>query len=492
MSTVAVMPTDTAAAHAAEEPLRAARHAATLGGALAVTTAIAMVVKLLVPRVLGPEAFGDLRLAESMAELLFVVLTLGVDMQMRREAALDPTTTRRYLSGLAVWRLGLGVIGVIGLGAILTATGAAPRVLVLFGLLSLGQMLLVLNNSFAAYEQAAGDVRWLARTNLGVKLVWAGVMLAALVGSGTGIALAIAGTLVEAARCAWFLHRGFTRHQFHLSPDVKLAGAAIVASLPFFVHLVAHTVYARLGVAWLGAVATPAEVGLFGAASTFAGVALLGMPLLSWVLVPSAARAAAASDDHLRALVAGALRVALLGAVPVAFVSFVWAGDLLALAFGEPYRDAAPALQWIAPTFALAYVATVSAITALQRGQVRVVATISVLGLALTVALDAVLIPWGLAHLGVAGGAQGAAAATLLTEIAITLALTRVSRPDWRLSRLGITALALSAAALAGAFIAAWASPLAGATTFLATLIATGGLTRADLTFVRHLLQETR
>jgi len=487
VSTVAALSTD---AHA--EPLRAARHAATLGSALAVTTVIAMAVKLLIPRVLGPEAFGNLRLAESMAELLFVALTFGVDMQMRRDAALDPATARRYLSGLAVWRLGFGVVGLVGLGAVLRATGVGDHVLILFGLLSVGQMLLVLNNSFAAYEQAAGDVGWLARTNLGVKLLWAGAMLAALAGVGTGLALAVVGALVEAGRCGWFLHRGLTRHQFQLSPDVRLAGTAILASVPFFVHLVAHTLYARLGVAWLGAVSTPVEVGLFGAASTFAGVALLGMPLLSWVLVPSAARAAAASDDHLRALVAGALRVALLGAVPVAFASYLWAGDLLVLAFGAAYRDAAPALQLLAPTFALAYIATVSAITALQRGRVRVVAAISVAGLAVTAALDAVLIPWGMTHLGVAGGAQGAAAATLVTEIMVTLALARVARPEWALARLGRTVLSLAAAALTGTLTAAFWGPAAGAITFVVTLVATRGVTRTDITFIRQIVQETR
>ena len=61
------------------EALVAARNALTLGTTLAVTGSLAILIRLLIPRFLGPAAFGEYRLAESAAELLFVVLTFGVD-----------------------------------------------------------------------------------------------------------------------------------------------------------------------------------------------------------------------------------------------------------------------------------------------------------------------------------------------------------------------------------------------------------------------------
>ena len=96
MSTLVVAAPDR---DALSEPLRAARNALTLGSALALTSAMALAIRLLIPRFLGPAAFGELRLAESFAEMLFVILTFGVDMQLRREAAVDlrddwPTTLR--------------------------------------------------------------------------------------------------------------------------------------------------------------------------------------------------------------------------------------------------------------------------------------------------------------------------------------------------------------------------------------------------------------
>jgi len=464
------------------ESQRAARSAVTLGSALAVTSLVALGVRLLLPRLLGPEAFGELRLAESFAEMGFILLSFGVDQQLRREAAIEPARARRYLMGLTAWRLLLGVVAVGALAALLQATGASGRVMQLFLVLAAGQTLMVFNNSFAAYEHAAGDVGWLARTNVGMKLVWAGAIVAALTGLQSGLGVAMAGAAVEAVRTAWLLTRGIRHHGFTLQPDMRLAGAAIVASLPYFVHLLAHSLYARLGFAWLGAVATEREVGLFGAAVTLAGISLLGMPLLSWVLVPSASRAAAGTAPEFDALVAGALRTALLAAVPLAFLFYVTAPDLLALAFGDAYRPAAGALRLLAPTTALAYVSTVCAIVLLQRGQVRLVAGISIGGLVVTAGLDAWLVP--------AYGLVGAALATLITEVIVTALLVRAARPAWTAGRLGRSTAALSAAAAAGAITFALLPHAAPAVAvLLVTLLALGGLTRADLGSVRSVLE---
>ena len=164
-----------AAGQRMSEAVRAARSAMTLGSALVVTSGVALVVRLLLPRLLGPSAFGELRLAESFAEMVFVILTLGVDQQLRREAALDPARARRYLTGADDLARGPRRAGDRRVSPVCClATGASGHIVQVFLVLALGQTLLVVNNSFAAYEHAAGDVSWLARTNFGIKLVWAG------------------------------------------------------------------------------------------------------------------------------------------------------------------------------------------------------------------------------------------------------------------------------------------------------------------------------
>ncbi|MEI8084557.1 MAG: hypothetical protein WCI74_22185, partial [Actinomycetes bacterium] len=125
------------------ETVVAARNALTLGTSLAFTAGMSLAVRLLFPRFLGPAAFGELRLAESFAEMLFVVLTFGVDMQLRREAGDAASNARGYLAGLTALRLGLGAAAIAGGVVLLKAMGSSDRLAVLCILVALSQVLLV-------------------------------------------------------------------------------------------------------------------------------------------------------------------------------------------------------------------------------------------------------------------------------------------------------------------------------------------------------------
>lgn len=476
--------------------LSAARDAVTLGSSLAVTTAVAFVVRMLVPRVLGPEAFGEYRLAEATAEILFVVLTFGVDLQMRREAALDPSRARGYLSGLTVLRVAVGMLGIAVIAAVLRAAGSGEAVLWLFSLIAAWQVLLVLNNSYAAFEHAAGDVGWIARVNVGTKVLWAAAVVGVLAAWPAGIAVAAVGLAVEALRFVWLTARGARRHGWALRPDMRLAWAAILASVPFFVNLVAHSLYARIGTGWVAASATDAEVGLYGAAGNLASIALLGMPLLFWVLVPAAARADAGAPGEMDGLVASALRVSFLVTVPIAVVSYLGAGTWLRLLFGEAYAPAAPVLQILTPTFVLTYASTISAIALIQRGRIWTVAAVSVTGVVTTVLLAAILVPWGARSLGTAGAAQGAAWATLATEAAVALALGWAYGSGWRNRALWRTIAAVAggvvAAAAATALLPGSAVFPVAALAFAAVVVIAGGVDRDDMRFCRQAIGRPR
>jgi len=480
------------------ESVVAARNALALGSALAATGTIALLIRLLIPRFLGPGAFGELRLAESFAEMLFIVLTFGVDLQLRREAALDSSKVTGYLGGLTVLRVAIGAVAIGASVFVLPALGVSRPVLLIFVVVALAQVLLVLNNSYAALEHAAGDVKWLARTNFAVKLLWAGLLIAVLIGSPSGLAIAAVALAVEAFRFVWLTVRGVHRHQLRLRPEVGLATAAIVSSLPFFVNALAHNLYARIGIGWLAAGAGETEVGLYAAAANLAAIALLGVPLLSWVLVPSASRAAARSDREFSQLVSGTLRASLLGAVPVSVTLWLGADLLLGGLFGNEYRAAAPVLRILAPTVALTYVATVCAIALIQQGRTWTVALVSITGVGAMVALNATLIPWGLRALAPAGAAQGAAWSMLATETFVTITMAALSRTVWfdvRLARTigaiagGIAAVVIIAGSWPAGSMAMAAVAIAAFAVFVITL---GGFDRKDLAFARGLIGRTR
>jgi len=217
-----------------------------------------------------------------------VVLTFGVRRPPAAGGGARSVASRGYLSGLAALRTVVGVAGIGVTSAILWATGARETTVFLFVLLATSQVFVVLNNSYAAYEHAAGDVRWIARRQPRHE--------GALGRRGRRRPVDEAGGRSRGARGR--ADRGRT---VRLADGARraapppgaaagrfvFAGGAMLASLPFFVNTVAHSLYARIGTGWLGAVSSAAEVGLFGAASGLASIALLGMPLISWVLIPS-------------------------------------------------------------------------------------------------------------------------------------------------------------------------------------------------------------
>ena len=74
------------------EFVRAARAALTLGASLVAGILCSLAVRVVLPRVLGPAAFGEYRLVETVAELVLVILTLGLDTALRRDVARDPAS----------------------------------------------------------------------------------------------------------------------------------------------------------------------------------------------------------------------------------------------------------------------------------------------------------------------------------------------------------------------------------------------------------------
>ena len=100
--------------------------------------------------------------------------------------------------------------------------------------------------------------------------------------------------------------------------DLRATWAVLIASLPFYVNTVAHTVYSKLGVSMLAFLAKDVgEVGHYGAASDLAGMTLLVTPLISWVLAPLYSRARHRSDEEFNRALTRSLELILTLGFPV-------------------------------------------------------------------------------------------------------------------------------------------------------------------------------
>jgi O-antigen/teichoic acid export membrane protein len=411
------------------ENLRAARNAVTLGSTLALSLGIALLVRLMVPRTLGPASFGELRFAENAAEMVFVALTLGVDMVIRRDVAVAPEKAGLYVWGFLVVRVLAGALLIVGLAAVMGMSSSGIHRVQLFAVLAVAELLVVLNESYSAFEQSGKNVGWIAKVNLVCRLVWALLSVGVLLLIPSGFAFACALLAAEAFRFFWLTARSAKRYGIPNRIDLKPALGAIAVSVPFCLNSIAYNLYGRMGTWFLASACGDREVGWYGAASNLSSIAMLGMPLLAWVLVPSSMRAAHRSDEELGNLVGSTLRVTLIVSVVLALVFGIGASFWIQVLFGSAYAPATTALRVLAPTMALAYVSTVCALDLIARNRIWHVAIISMGGIALAAGFNLVLIRWGAHAMGAGGGAMGAAWATLLSETVITAVIVGL---DWR------------------------------------------------------------
>jgi O-antigen/teichoic acid export membrane protein len=484
---------------AARASVTAARAALTVGASVLAGAGFAAVVRVALPRALGPAGYGTYRVAESAAEALLLVLTLGLDTALRRDVAQAPDLAATRLAEVLRLRAVGGALALLVAIAAFWWAGASPTLLALFSAFAAAQVCAALANAHASTLHAVGDAAWPSAASVASRALWAVLALAVLRVAPLPLLVALAVIAAEAGRW-WALQRRSRRRHGARPRDVTLraALAAAVASLPLFVNYLAHSLYARLGTWTLGLRASTAEVGWFATGSNVAGLALLGMPLITWVLLPATARATHDADETVRdALVVGALRATLLLGVPGVALLMLLAEPLVIALFGPAFAPAAATLQVLAPTIGLAYLATIAAVALIQRGAERRVALVSVLGLGVSLALNVALLR---------GGAPGAfarqaATAALATEALVTLTMLALAwRRSWRrplLQTVAGTGAALAAAVAMHRLTSVAGSwyPLAlgcAAVTLVAVLFLTRALRRDDVAFALAVLRKDR
>jgi O-antigen/teichoic acid export membrane protein len=403
---------------------QATRSAMHLGVGLMGSWAIGIAIRLLLPRWLGPEQFGVLQFADVFTTTVLIVTMLGADTYIRKEVATRPQHASEFFGGTLLVGLLVGLLVLAVSLPALSAAGKSGTVLWIVFWLALAQMAVNTNNLYAALLHAVGAVRGLAGLNVAGKLLWAvGIVIALRTGAGL-IGVAQAMLLSELVRCAVLYRLGRKHLALTLRVDLAATRAMVLASLPFFIGGVAQTIYARIDVSILSFLASDAETGWYGAASTIAGLSLLLSPIISWVLLPLSSRAAARSEADLMVVMRRSMALVLVIAVPASLGIWVAADVLIVGAFGEAFRPAMHSLRIIAPTFLLTYTAMVSASLLVRLERAWTVTVVSLLGMIVSPTLNFLFVPRFAAAYGVGGAGMGSAWALTLTELFTAGAMT--------------------------------------------------------------------
>jgi O-antigen/teichoic acid export membrane protein len=458
-----------------------------LGSSLVGTLLIAIAMKFLMPRYLGPARFGTLSFADGFTATFFVTLSLGAEAYVRKEVSVRPAHASDFLGGTLLLRVAMSV-AIFGIMAIVMhATGRSSEVRQLVYLFAVAQFFVSLNGTLSALLHAKGRVGGMSALAVATKVVWAvGVVAAILTGTGLwGFAAAyLASESIETV----VLFALARRHLgVVLRVDVAATKAMIMSSLPYFVTGCATGAYGKLDVTLLGLLGTGREVGWYVAASAITGLTLLITPLIDWVLAPLFARGAARSRDDLYMHIRQATEPILAVAIPAALFVSVGADLWLRILFGHAFVPATRALQVLAASSFVIYVAIVYAMTLVMLNRAWTVALISVGALVVNLVLNLLLIRPAMRLFGEGGGGVGCAVAALGTHgFSAGAMIAIVGRDAFNRRTVRMVSMSLAACVLVVvvdhlAASLGWTRIVLDIVVYLAVVLSTGALRTTEL-----------
>ena len=403
---------------------RSVGNALKLGLSLLATWAIALGIRLLLPRYLGPASFGALQFADAFTTTIFIVTNLGVETYVRKEIATRREHASEFFAGTMLLGLALGALVMVITIPSLSMAGKTEVVIRLVVILGVAQILANINIILGALLHAVGNVGGLSVLNVGAKLAW-GAGIALVLSRGMGAqSVAVAMLVTEMIRAGGLAALARRHLQLRLVVDMRATLAVLIASLPYYLAALAQTAYGRIDISIMSFLTNDVEVGWYAAAAAIGGISMLLAPLIGWVVLPLTSRAAERSVEELLIVGRRAMEVILAAAFPVTLFIGLGAADIVSIAFGDAFEPATHSLRILAPTFVLTYAAMVNAsiLVRLERGWW--VTGVSVAGMIVAPALNLWLVPLTLRTYGEGGAGIGAAISLVLTEIVTASALT--------------------------------------------------------------------
>jgi O-antigen/teichoic acid export membrane protein len=411
-----------------------------LGGVLAAM--IGFFTFVAVTRGLGPEAYGDLTAALVFLFIPVAIADVGLSLAVLREISITPARTEPAMRASLPLRalVSGGVIALAaGLGAALPFNHRTTLA-VLIG--SVGAFLTLMTLALLPVLQAQLKMHWAVAGNVAGRLATLGATLAVLE-AGLGFT-SIVWSHVAGLAVAFAIHLFAVARLVRLRPVVDRVywRSLFVGSLVIGLAIAISQIYFRIDTVLLALLRSSEEVGLYGAAYKFIELAQFLAGAVAISMFPALANFIAEDDPRARQLLQKAFDVLLAAAVFVAVVMLAFPEEIITFTAGDEFRDAAPALQLLAPYvfFGFVNVALWRVLLASKRDNALLASAAGVL--VLNVVLNLALVP--------SYGYKAAAVVAVVSEAAVLVPVAVLIRRDGLLPALHYgPAIVLAGAALA-------------------------------------------
>jgi O-antigen/teichoic acid export membrane protein len=341
--------------HTVREGATALRNGIKLATSLILTWGVALVITFKLPDYLGPLFYGYYKYGFEYAATLAVFVGFGIDTYVSREVAVRPKHASDFFGGVLALRtialVPLFIWGWLHLGHKLPEERLAAA---LFGLT---QVFIVLNLSLQQMLQAASRVGGLAIANVVTKVLWGGGTLAAVLLHAPFWVLPLPMLVSEALKAGFLYWAAKDAVDLHIRFDLAATKMVLKVSFPFFIANAAVTLGSTIDVVVLRELVPEGskEVGWYSAAREIARLSALMSPVLSGVLVPMMSRAKHRNEEEFLRILRRGLEGVSIVAIPLTLMLALSAEFVIRIALKDKFLPAAQSLQWLAPTFVLAY-----------------------------------------------------------------------------------------------------------------------------------------
>jgi O-antigen/teichoic acid export membrane protein len=375
--------------------------------------AIGVVSLAVLTRYLGPDDYGKYSLALMYMQLFGVLADVGLFTTVVREISKDPARTDELVGNTVVLRLLLSLAVIAGAAAISLALPYEPEVRTAILLAGAPLLFGMLTTSYVAILQARlrmgraviGDVVGRA-VSLALVLLVVGLDLGfyPVLGAAAGGALA---TLVV----TWWLTRDLASARPRADPAIWRV--LLKAAVPLGLALAINALYFRADTLIISLYEPYDQVGLYTLAYRVLELALVVGTVFLNTTFPVLSEAVARDEARARRTIEASTEVCVVLGAPLVAAGLVLAPQIVDLAGGDDFKDAAEPLRILLAAGALAWVNGVFGYALIARDRQASALWLNVTALAFNVGLNFLLIP--------RYGIVAAAIVTVASELVILL-----------------------------------------------------------------------
>lgn len=451
---------------------------------------------LFLPRILGPERFGRIYLAEMVTAIFIVLVMYDGRLSIVRRVSRNREHAAEILSNslgfrAALWLLAFIVMMVFGYAAHYPASVIV--ILFLFGVeMTWVAMRTVLSGIYLGFE----NTTYTAVGAIAERMFIAGVGIAALLLGGTEITIAVVmiiGTLLNFIICARYIGRfvgKLPRINWHASWILMKEG------FPFLLWTIFGMIYYRIDTVMLSLMTTEKVVGWYGASYRFYDVLAFLPSIFTLAILPVLSKLFDRDQPMLVVTTRKSLNFILFTGIPISISIYFFSREIIGFLFGlGGYGPSVINLQLFAVGLILLYIDMVLGTAIIACNQQKQLAWIAFIALIVNVGLNYFMIPYAQARTG--NGGIGAAIATLITEFVVLLSnlliLDRSILKDadssvFLKAILGGAVMLIAQIVLAGSGLGLyWMLQAAvGFGIYLSVLLALKTFSRAEIDFVRE------